>query len=358
MLQTNITFNKEACRLLLHNLVNIDNYGKTYPAIQLFATNESARVFAIVEEIWDRAIFHDCPGPAILVRDFATGLAVSITRSAVKKKEAALKALEVEAQKGKGRALDNVGIDSGFDNFGNQNSQDNIITTCPGLQLYKPDSQTIIIDCILDIEDSIQLPDGLQMTLQRCEWHAVEAIRRKLIKRGYAKKSREEALDLIWKWVKAQDDDLNDTRDALLNNLRPAEREYLNSYYKLKEKSFCRAYTTKLPNLGVHSTQRNEKQHHVITGGTKLIKNISTSQAIEIITKDLKRLPKKYDDMVNLSRLLDPRLIDKFFFQHCMRRLTHYCLELAMAEYRKAKSHLDHLERLHQLHEFDPEINY
>lgn len=183
MLQIDATFNKEARRLLLHNLVGIDNCGKTYPAMQLFATNESARVFAMVEEVWDRAIFHDCPGPAVLVGDFAAGLAASVARSAVKKKEAALKALEVEAQKGKGRALDNVGIGGGFDNFGNQNSQDNIIATRPGLQPYEPNSQTIIVDCILDIEDSIQLPDGLWMTLQRCEWHAVEAIRRKLIKR-------------------------------------------------------------------------------------------------------------------------------------------------------------------------------
>jgi hypothetical protein len=73
----------------------------------------------MVKEVWDRAIFHDCPGLAVLVGDFVTGLAAFVARLAIKKKEAALKALEVEAQKGKGKALDNVGIGGGFDNFGN-----------------------------------------------------------------------------------------------------------------------------------------------------------------------------------------------------------------------------------------------
>jgi hypothetical protein len=45
--------------------------------------------------VWDRTIFHDCPGPAVLARDFTAGLAISITRLVVKKKEATLKALEI-----------------------------------------------------------------------------------------------------------------------------------------------------------------------------------------------------------------------------------------------------------------------
>jgi hypothetical protein len=58
--------------------VGIDNYGKTFAALQLFATNEGARVFEKVEEVWDLAIFHDCPGPAVLAGDFAAGLAISV----------------------------------------------------------------------------------------------------------------------------------------------------------------------------------------------------------------------------------------------------------------------------------------
>jgi len=36
LLETDATFNKECRRLLLYNLVGIDNCGKTFPAIQIF----------------------------------------------------------------------------------------------------------------------------------------------------------------------------------------------------------------------------------------------------------------------------------------------------------------------------------
>ena len=130
------------------------------------------------------------------------------------------------------------------------------------------------------------------MILQRCEKHAVDAIKANLIKKGYAKDARDNALDLIWNYVKALDlDALSDARTKLLDVLRPAEQHYLNSYYVPKESSFCRAYTSKLPNLGVHSTQRNEKQHNV-TGGQRLTKHTPTSKAVEIITTEIQKLPK------------------------------------------------------------------
>jgi hypothetical protein len=128
LLKTNATFNKEARRLLLYNLVGIDNCGKTYPVIQLFATNKSARVFAKVEEVWDRMIFHDCPGLAVLAGDFAAGLAASVTRSAAKKKEAALKALEIESRKGKERAVDGAAFGGGFNDL---DGQDNVAAAPP-----------------------------------------------------------------------------------------------------------------------------------------------------------------------------------------------------------------------------------
>lgn len=33
--------------------------------------------------------------------------------------------------------------------------------------------------------------------LQRCEWHAVEAIKKRLIHKGYSKEKRNELVDLI-----------------------------------------------------------------------------------------------------------------------------------------------------------------
>ena len=42
------------------------------------------------------------------------------------------------------------------------------------------------------------------MKLQLCEWHAVEAIKRRLVAASqYKKEQQEEIIDIIWAWVKA-----------------------------------------------------------------------------------------------------------------------------------------------------------
>jgi hypothetical protein len=105
--------------------------------------------------------------------------------------------------------------------------------------------------------------------------------------------------------------------------------------------------------LGINSTQRNEKQYHV--GSGQLSKNIPTSRTVQIITEELNSLPKRYDDLLNKSRLTDPRLIDKSFFRQCLRRLIYYCLGLAIEEYQSAKVMLDRLDQEYRLYEFDPE---
>jgi hypothetical protein len=67
-------------------------------------------VFKKVEDMWNRFVFYDCPGPAVLARDFAARLAASVTRSAVKRKEASRKAKELSAVKGKGKAVEINGV--------------------------------------------------------------------------------------------------------------------------------------------------------------------------------------------------------------------------------------------------------
>jgi hypothetical protein len=290
--------------------VGIDNYGKSYYAMQLFATSKGACVFEKVEEVWERFIFYDCPGPAVLAGDFTAGLAVSVARSAVKKKEKVLKARENYTAKGKGRA-DDFGND--FDDIREIGGDRRVVAGSPQLQPYEPDSQTIITDCITDIEELISLSNGNIIVLQHYQKHAVDAIKARLIRKGYPKASRNIALNLIWNWVKAPDiEALETVQQALLDHICPAERIYLTNYYEPKEPSFCSAYTLKYPNLGVNSTQRNEKQHHI--GSGQLSKNIPTSRTVEIITEELNSLPKRYNDLLNKSRLTDPRLIDKSFF--------------------------------------------
>jgi hypothetical protein len=46
---------------------------------------------------------------------------------------------------------------------------------------------------------------GERTRLQLCEWHAIKAIQKQLINRGYSKETREVLVDLLNQWVKAPD---------------------------------------------------------------------------------------------------------------------------------------------------------
>jgi len=73
---------------------------------------------------------------------------------------------------------------------------------------------------------------GERTRLQLCEWHAIEAIHKRLINRGYSKETREVLVDLLNQWVKALDlEALEKTRNKILSRLRSDDRTYLRTYY-------------------------------------------------------------------------------------------------------------------------------
>lgn len=68
----------------------------------------------------------------------------------------------MEAAKGKGRAVDFGDVNSDNSNSVEEISGINdVVAANPQLQPYKPNSQTIIVDCITNVEDSIELPKPL-----------------------------------------------------------------------------------------------------------------------------------------------------------------------------------------------------
>jgi hypothetical protein len=101
----------------------------------------------------------------------------------------------------------------------------------PPLVASNQDSSTSIIDYLAKLALSITYCT-INMILQYCEWHAVIAIKKKLIVRRYSKQEREKIADLIWRWVKAGSiDALNTSRDALLAVLHSPEQAYILDFY-------------------------------------------------------------------------------------------------------------------------------
>jgi hypothetical protein len=105
--------------------------------------------------------------------------------------------------------------------------------------------------------------------------------------------------------------------------------------------------------LGAHTTQRNEGYHP--ESKKRLTKHTPVRKAVQIITEQIDKLPKQYDDRVNRDRINCPRLANKHFFQHVIRRVTSYSLKMAMTEFSHAKIMLDDLEAKGLDFEFDPE---
>ncbi|KAL2043479.1 hypothetical protein N7G274_003786 [Stereocaulon virgatum] len=58
---------------------------------------------------------------------------------------------------------------------------------------------------------------GSSLFLQLCNWHAAEAIKKRLIREGYSKDNRDEPVDKIWKWIKSPTiPDIATNRQSLL----------------------------------------------------------------------------------------------------------------------------------------------
>jgi hypothetical protein len=82
LVESDATFNKNDRRMLLQNIVGIDNTGKTFPCMQVFYISESACTFCFIIKIWATYFFYDCPGPAIWCGDFAAGLTAAVAQQA------------------------------------------------------------------------------------------------------------------------------------------------------------------------------------------------------------------------------------------------------------------------------------
>jgi hypothetical protein len=328
---TDATFNVNERYMPLQVVYGVDNTMTTFPLIQAFITSESADTFRFIDDILREHFFWDCPSMAVIIGDFAKGLTAAVAQLAA---EQAMKAREAEKE--------TMTVNQGH----------GVEVPSPSLEAVPAD--TIVVDWVAQTEEFLMIGRGDIVILQRCEWHAVEAIKKRLIHKGYSKDKRNELVDLIWKWVKAPTFEiLEHTSNALLSKLRPEEQEYLINYYKSKETSFVRYYTTKLPNLGMHSSQRGEQGHRGVKRG--LSKNLPVHRSVEKITKRLYTLAKEVDNRINKQRESQLRLVDKEAFILLLGKVTHECLEKAMFTLIEGKRLLDDLALQDKAFEFDPQ---
>jgi hypothetical protein len=307
MYETDATFNTNRLKLPLSVMVGIDNRGKTFPMAYCYITSESAASFKFVADQLSDLVFYDCPEAAVVVGDFSKGLGAAMAAKAA--------------------------VDLGLTE----------ITEEPLVCLEDEDEELPRAAEVV-VHEGLNHGQPQHVLLQLCEWHAVAAIKRRLIAAGkYSKERRDELISMIWDWVKAPSiEELDKCRSKLLEALDGKEVEYIQGYYQPKEYQFCRAYTQTYMNLGVHTTQRSESNHYVLKA--RLHKNLPVSRAIQIIQDQTRRLGREYDADINQQRRTTPRLLDLTAFSAIKSQLTHYALELTSREWSATKQLADDIE--------------
>ena len=315
---TDVTFRTNRRRLPLTILTGITSTGSTFPFGYCFVIGESAESFKFQEEQLTDLMFYDRARPRVLIGDFAAGLAAAVSSS------------KPEPAQSDPPGTEQQGLDP----------KDGADSDEEGARLEEAELQAAASGRRKEEADRLAVAAAeRKVDLQLCEWHAVQAIRRKLVKEGYKKEKRQEVDDLLWAWVQSPDPQaLEKDREALLGALRQRDQTYLKRNYQPKEHQFVRAYTRDLPNLGCHTTQRGEGNHH-ITKGRGLNRHLAVSDAVRVIIQNDSDLEDRIREKIDKERRKLPRqtTISRSAFADVALRVTHYCLELLMPEWAAAK---------------------
>ncbi len=174
--------------------------------------------------------------------------------------------------------------------------------------------------------------------LQLCNWHAAEAIKKRLTREGYPLEMRKPLADMVWRWIQSETlEDLERNRGVLLDNLHQKEQNYLISFYQRQESQFVTAHTKELPNLGCNSTQRGESSHPVVKAATN--RHTPIGQSVEKIAEEVDEVIYIYETELERQKRNNPRSIDasRPFFRALLGHVTHQAIELVHAELIAAK---------------------
>ncbi|KAI9719104.1 MAG: hypothetical protein M1812_003734 [Candelaria pacifica] len=312
---TDATFRTNKRRLPLAIYTGVTSTGDTFPFAYCYIVAESAESFKWQQDRLTELFFYDRAQPRVIIGDFAAGLAAANPQFMAEEIPEVQNPLPLD------------GADS--DEEGNALEE-------AELQAAARPSASRAAAAREREEEARQR----QIVLQLCEWHAVQAIRRRLVQRGYKKEQREVIDDLLWTWVQSPNvEALQRNRTELLKNLRTDDQAYVRQTYQRKEYQFVRAYTKNLPNLGCHSTQRGEKNHHV-TKEKGLNRHLRLIDAVSIIiTQDADlgdRIRRKQDherDRVPRGIVLTGKA-----FQDIRSAITNYALTKILPEWAEAKA--------------------
>ena len=170
---------------------------------------------------------------------------------------------------------------------------------------------------------------------QICEWHAVEAMCAKFrqyhtnleIAGGKDKDGNvvDSLKDFAYTYIRsATEEELEDSREALVQRLKQGGKEYINDTWQPKEERVVRFDTRLIFNLECHSSQRSESYHVVLkqmTNGQLSLENSATALAQTVIKLIEDMDSAKDNDIKAYSRLAQAAA-----FKHLRMNITNFAL--------------------------------
>ena len=296
-MQTDAMFNTNKLHLPLSVIVEITNTFKTFLLAFCFIISESTEAFKFMNTQLKELMFYDRSDSAVIVENFSKSLDAVMTRYEEQAKQA-----DREKEVNKDVKADREEMPE-------------------GLRLSFKASVKMKKDCIL----------------QLCEWHAVEAIKKRLVVADqYIKKRQKKLINYIWDWVKSFTITvLKKQQEHLLMKLKTSEREYLTIFYQLKKPQFIKAYIKQYFNLDVHFTQWNESYHVVVKAVVH--QQLSLPDAVHQLHNHVKQLVKNINKKINRQRKSLSQLMNKKTFQILEPWITHQALALLISEWEATK---------------------
>ena len=150
-------------------VVGINNCGKTFPVAYCYITSESAASFKFIAGQLSDLAFYDCPEAAVVIGDFAKGLGAAMAAKAA--------------------------VDLGLTKI-----VEEPLVCLPDQDRELPKAAEVIV------HEGFNNGKPQCVLLQLCEWHAVSAIKRRLVAaRKYHKEQRDKLISMIWDWVNVTD---------------------------------------------------------------------------------------------------------------------------------------------------------
>jgi MULE transposase domain len=146
-------------------------------------------------------------------------------------------------------------------------------------------------------------------TLQFCEWHAAENVRRRLATQRYKKDDRDVIMDLVWAYIWSETElELEKNRTAMKAAMKPADQEYIDRHWRPKERQVIRAFTALNANLNCFSSQRDEGQHPVVK--TVLNPQLRLDEAVRRLAIEMTLAVERLFEAEQIDKLKNRRMLE------------------------------------------------